>query len=68
LVVTDHLTPIAKRTHVDDPVPFLLLEDLHNNLLAPKPLPTSFCERTAQARNRHLAGGVELFQSFVEGG
>jgi hypothetical protein len=48
-------------------VPFLLHDDLHNNLLTPKPVPTSFCERTAQARNRHLAGGVELFQSFVEG-
>jgi len=24
LVTCDHLTPIAKRTHVDDPVPFLL--------------------------------------------
>jgi 2,3-bisphosphoglycerate-independent phosphoglycerate mutase len=67
LVVTDHLTPVAKRTHVDDPVPFLLLEDLHKNLQSPKPLPTSFCERMAQAQNRHLAGGVELFQSFVEG-
>ena len=24
LITCDHLTPVAKRTHVDDPVPFLL--------------------------------------------
>jgi 2,3-bisphosphoglycerate-independent phosphoglycerate mutase len=65
LVVTDHLTPIQKRTHVSDPVPFLLLKDFHQEILTPKSAPASFCERAAQAQNHNLADGVELFHAFA---
>lgn len=65
LVVTDHLTPISKRTHVGDPVPFLLVRDLHENLKATPPSLVAFCERSAQAENRLLADGEALLRSFV---
>ncbi len=65
LVVTDHLTPIGKRTHVDDPVPFLLIKDLHEDLRAAPSSAAAFCERTAQGPNQSLVNGVELFEAFV---
>jgi 2,3-bisphosphoglycerate-independent phosphoglycerate mutase len=65
LVVTDHLTPISKRTHVIDPVPFLLLRDLHENLKAKPALPVAFCERSAQAEGRLLADGEALLRSLL---
>jgi 2,3-bisphosphoglycerate-independent phosphoglycerate mutase len=65
LVVTDHLTPISKRTHVSDPVPFLLVRDLHENLKATPSSPVAFCERSAQAEGRLLADGEALLRSFV---
>lgn len=64
LIVTDHLTPVSKRTHVDDPVPFLLVEDLNGSDTNPAPAST-FCERTAQAQGWHLNDGVELFTHFI---
>lgn len=64
LIVTDHFTPVSKRTHVDDPVPFLLVEDLHGSQT--HPAPDAFCERTAQAQGWHLNGGGELFEHFME--
>ena len=64
LLVTDHLTPIVKRTHVSDPVPFLLVTDLSGTAEAAAAAKT-FCESAAQARNWPVANGVELFDIFV---
>ena len=65
LVITDHLTPISKRTHVTDPVPFLLVEDLHTALQSAPSPGAAFCERTAHATGWQLANGAELFRLFV---
>lgn len=64
LIVTDHLTPIRKKTHVADPVPFLLVEDLNGGKPGPVNVPT-FCERTAQEAGWHVGNGVELFKAFM---
>jgi 2,3-bisphosphoglycerate-independent phosphoglycerate mutase len=65
VVVTDHLTPISKRTHVDDPVPFLLIKDLHEDLRAVPSSVAAFCERTAKGSSQSLVDGVALFEAFV---
>ncbi len=46
LVVTDHLTPLQVRTHVADPVPFLMIRDLH--AVNAHPCGVKFCERNAE--------------------
>lgn len=64
LLVTDHLTPIVKRTHVSDPVPFLLVEDLKKSV----PRQSSsvrFTELHGAKAGWKLAGGEELFQELV---
>ncbi len=65
MVVTDHLTPITIRTHVADPVPVLLVADLHasGSVRAPG---VRFCERTAKDTGWQLASGVELFDIFLD--
>lgn len=66
LVVTDHLTPIHKRTHVSDPVPFLLTADLHGTGQAPatEPLAT-YCERTGALAGWELPSGEALFNELI---
>ena len=64
MVVTDHLTPIKVRTHVADPVPFLIVADLS----APDSVGAAaarFCERNASQTGLELPSGVELFESFL---
>ena len=48
MVVTDHLHSHSVRTHVADPVPFLLVEDLHASGSGCAPV-ARFCERTARS-------------------
>lgn len=64
LTLMDHFTPICKRTHVKDPVPFLLLEELRG---AAKTCPpsTKFCEKAADGSSCDLKDGVELFHRFI---
>lgn len=64
LVLCDHLTPIARRTHVKDPVPFLFVEDLHGASRSCTPDRT-FCENTARAAGWDIVDGEELFRVFV---
>jgi 2,3-bisphosphoglycerate-independent phosphoglycerate mutase len=64
LVVTDHLTPVKVRTHVGDPVPFLIVENRHGAMVNDV-APGKFCERTALAADWFVGSGVELFQLFV---
>jgi 2,3-bisphosphoglycerate-independent phosphoglycerate mutase len=65
LIITDHLTPISRRTHVSDPVPFVLVEDLHAGLKSAASPGAAFCERTAHATGWQPANGAELFRLFV---
>jgi 2,3-bisphosphoglycerate-independent phosphoglycerate mutase len=64
LIVTDHLTPISRRTHVADPVPFLLVDDLNGRATVPEARRT-FCERAAREEGWHLGSGEELFLHLV---
>jgi 2,3-bisphosphoglycerate-independent phosphoglycerate mutase len=65
LVVTDHLTPIHVRTHVSDPVPFLLIPDLHAALASPAGGKGGFHEKNARETGLHLADGVTLFDRLI---
>jgi 2,3-bisphosphoglycerate-independent phosphoglycerate mutase len=65
-IETDHPTPISKRTHVADPVPFLLVNSLNGPDTRAMAAAT-FCESAARAAHWHLNSGVELFEYFVKG-
>ena len=64
MVATDHFTPIAVRTHVSDPVPFLLVEDLHAAASMSFPV-AKFCERAAKHSGWQFADGNGLFHTFL---
>lgn len=64
LIVTDHLTPIEKRTHVADPVPFLLVSDLSARRSGTDGS-ASFCEASARAAGLHLSSGEALFDLLL---
>ncbi|MGV8075527.1 MAG: cofactor-independent phosphoglycerate mutase [Syntrophobacteraceae bacterium] len=64
LIIPDHLTPIHVRTHVSDPVPFLMLKDLKEAAKAPQQAST-FSERNAKATGLHLNDGEALFEYFI---
>ncbi len=67
LLETDHPTPISRRTHVDDPVPFLLIEDLHDGQPG-QDASATFGESLARAAGWHLESGEELFDYFMKCG
>jgi 2,3-bisphosphoglycerate-independent phosphoglycerate mutase len=60
-VACDHLTPIAKRTHVSDPVPFLLAGPGIKASGAP-----AFNEKTAAASNLLIDEGHELLPFVLQ--
>ncbi|MCE5243411.1 MAG: cofactor-independent phosphoglycerate mutase [Syntrophobacteraceae bacterium] len=66
LIVTDHLTPISKKTHVGDPVPFLIVEDL-NGSASSSQAAAGYSERSGLAGGWMLESGAELFSRFVGG-
>lgn len=66
LLATDHLTPICRKTHVSDPVPFLLVEDL-NGPDSSSPSPGGFSESVAAAAGWRFEDGEELFRVFIGG-
>ncbi|SFM49474.1 cofactor-independent phosphoglycerate mutase [Thermodesulforhabdus norvegica] len=69
LVVTDHYTPLSVRTHVPEPVPFMIVRDA--NKIAPTNAGNcgfnrKFCEKDAQKADLHFQSGSELFSYFVQ--
>jgi 2,3-bisphosphoglycerate-independent phosphoglycerate mutase len=64
MVVSDHLTPIQKRTHTDDPTPFAWAskEELESH---PKGAP--FSESAARESGLFFGVGSELVGSFLSG-
>jgi 2,3-bisphosphoglycerate-independent phosphoglycerate mutase len=60
----DHLTPVAKRSHVSDPAPFLLVEDLNGGARSGQS-PAAFSEREALKAGLNLPGGDRLFDLLV---
>jgi len=62
MIVTDHYTPIVRRTHSTDPVPFLLARA---DCAADASSGPKYCEREAGATGWRLPSGVELFRTFM---
>lgn len=60
LVLPDHPTPIALRTHTSDPVPYMIYESdkAHMGI-------SSFTEENAAACRRHLPNGTDLMELFL---
>lgn len=68
LVVTmDHFTPLATRTHAEQPVPFLLYDSRKPAARAPGAAASSYCERQAEEAPL-LADGREFFKLILEQG
>lgn len=67
LVLPDHLTPIRVKTHVSDPIPFLLVDDL--GAAAPKTAgaPAAFNEKNCAATGWTVESAVRLFDLFIRG-
>lgn len=61
LVLPDHPTPIAKRTHVSDPVPYMLYD-------SSRPLENPFCynEKEAKKSGIYVAEGHEIINHLFE--
>ncbi len=61
LVMPDHPTPIAIKTHISDPIPYLLYR---SNAPADSGVET-YTEKTAQATGRYVARGCELMNRLL---
>ena len=61
MILPDHPTPISRRTHTIDPVPFMIYrsERKENGV-------TVFCEETAQAKNHYIENGYTLMAKLFE--
>ncbi len=64
LVSPDHYTPISKRTHSTDPVPFIMAKLVSGSIAAGSG--RKYSEREAGATGLQLGSGVELFRAFME--
>lgn len=62
MTLPDHPTPLAKRTHTIDPVPFQIYDPAH-----PTDGVDSFTEATAAAKNHYLPHGYELMNMLING-
>ena len=61
LLLPDHPTPVRLRTHVAEPVPYLLYDST-----TPRRSPGIYSERTAAASGRRVEKGWELMKYFLE--
>ncbi|MBR6426434.1 MAG: hypothetical protein IKS28_01270, partial [Clostridia bacterium] len=62
MILPDHPTPVSKRTHTREPVPFLIYRsDAAENGT------DNWCERTARQKNFYLPEGHELMSLFLRG-
>lgn len=62
MILPDHPTPIALRTHVSDPVPFMIFDSRKN--LGGKV--TSYTEKTAESTGVYVEKGWDLMQDLIE--
>lgn len=61
LVLPDHPTPISLKTHVSDPVPYLIYDstkNVENNVI--------YCEKSAEKTGIYIEKGYELMSRFLE--
>lgn len=63
LVIPDHRTPLAIRTHSSDPVPFLIYDSRKET---PEDLRKQFNERAAMESDNHYKDGFTLADHFFE--
>ena len=61
LVLCDHLTPLALRTHTDEPVPFILYDSR-----TPGDRPRPYTEAAAKATGLLLDQGADLLPRLLE--
>lgn len=61
-VAPDHYTPVAKKTHTGDPVPFIFAATNVD-----KPSGLSYTEKAAQSSGVHIEKGYELMQRLING-
>lgn len=61
MILPDHPTPVSKRTHTIDPVPFMIYRsnEEHSGV-------SSFCENDAKAVNNYVANGYQLMGMLVK--
>ena len=60
MVLPDHPTPISLKTHVSDPVPYLIYDstkNVENNVL--------YCEKSAEKTGIYIEKGYELMSRFL---
>ncbi len=60
-ILPDHATPIVKKTHVSDPVPYLIY-DSENEICGT----SSFDEDSAKATNNYFDSGVSLVENLLK--
>jgi len=63
MVLADHPTPVSKRTHTLDPVPFLIYRNREKEHDSNK---KGFSEQEAEKSGWHIENGYELIDYFVE--
>ena len=62
LILPDHPTPICKRTHTSDPVPFVLYDSTN-----PTDQGIAFTEREASRSDLSITKGHELIRKLIGG-
>lgn len=61
MILPDHYTPICKRTHVSDPVPFMIYDSRHKSEGA-----DCFTEKEAEKTGLYFEQGHELIEYFIK--
>ncbi|MGB9629725.1 MAG: phosphoglycerate mutase, partial [Thermodesulfobacteriota bacterium] len=66
LVLPDHPTPLSLRTHVDDPVPFLIYSSFEDQREAERKRHVkAFNEASAKESGIFIENGYELIEKFL---
>ena len=65
LITADHPTPIEKKTHTSEPVPFLIYDSRKDKMSNKK---VKFCEKLAKSTNNFFPSGVKLTEYFLDRG
>jgi 2,3-bisphosphoglycerate-independent phosphoglycerate mutase len=66
MVLPDHPTPIATRTHAPDPVPFFIYSSERDSVLEPRRGVSRFDEEECAKTGLYLPHGHELMKYFIE--
>lgn len=64
LVLPDHPTPIALKTHSGEPVPFVFYDSTQEKKSTEK----KYCEKTAKKSGKYLNKGSELMERLINAG